>query len=1068
METKIRFRIILLLLVAILSVNKVGAVTIPLWVGQSYTWDFSGAVMGSTYNLSVSSNGGYLSITGSGFYRTITPTQYFSGTATVTAEWDYTLYYGDTKKHQKVSITISCNENPVSIIPTSVTLSPGETYQLGYRHQYDNQYVGAANVYFSGGNSSFSVTSSGLITAESPGTGYVTVYSKLSSAANAPSCFVTVREIEPTGATIGNISILADESQDLTVTVSPSNASVKSTQWFVKSGSDVVSITGQRITGLKPGTASIYCMVNGSVRSNDATVTVTEPNLFKSSTTPANDATNVSVFVVPAVTYSHTLYKGDGFSSIKLSANGADIAGVAELSNKTVRFIPNKPLSAQTSYQLFIPRNAVKNKWGSPAQSDVTLSFKTGALEKATVTMTPVSGSYLGKNDYVTLTSTPGDAKIYYTLDGTNPTTSSLSYSGPIKSNGDFTVKAFAVKEGYEDSDIAVAQYYQSQSEIVGFYPNDSNPLFNYAFVAPHLKLSGGVEKSNNFRRISLTDGLGNTISGQTFITNYLVIFVPDEPLRNSTKYTMDIPRDALKTTNGEVFKGFQWTFTTPTQPISVAMQGDESVFVLFEDGTLKTRGMDFLSTAQDGSFTFKDYKTLSDLLTGVDEIDGGFTHKLIRKGSTATGYGMALCGETGNNSSINEIGSIKTVRAGFQTSAIIGTDNSLWMCGRNDFYQLGDNIGSNSKTFVKVAENVIDVALGNGYTLFVDTDNVLWAVGRNNKGQLGDGTKENRRLPVKIMEGVSKVFASASGFFSACITVDEQLLTWGDNSLGQLGREGGNYSTTPEPVLENILLASLGEGHSLALTDGYKLYAWGSDAYGQIGLSGNKVTTPTLMAENVLSVCAGPKTSLVLDNSGRVRGWGRCSHNNLGADGGNASAFAVYDGSPYATLERVTIEPSRFEIEPESSGAFVAMPYPFASDYESVEWTSDHPEIANIDGNGIFHTGDMGEAVITVKFTDRFGISKTAEAKVICTDNPDNSGIKDNIANSKEWYAYTNGKTIIIENVTEGEIYSAYNVEGLMIDSVRADAQRITLTVNQTGVYLIRSNSKVIKVVCH
>lgn len=119
MKTNIKFRLLLTILGVMLA--TVNAKAITLWVGQSYEWDFGSSVMGSTYNMSVTSSGGYLSITGSGFYRKITPTQYFSGTATVTAEWDYTLYYGDTKKHQRLTLSISCYNNQVSIYPTSIS-----------------------------------------------------------------------------------------------------------------------------------------------------------------------------------------------------------------------------------------------------------------------------------------------------------------------------------------------------------------------------------------------------------------------------------------------------------------------------------------------------------------------------------------------------------------------------------------------------------------------------------------------------------------------------------------------------------------------------------------------------------------------------------------------------------------------------------------------------------------------------------------------------------------------------------------------------------------------------------
>ena len=152
-QNKVRALLLLLALLAGIHANA-----ISLWVGESYTWDFSSAVMGSTYNLNVSVNGGYLSVTGTGFYRQITPTQYFSGKATITAEWDYKLYYGGTMQHQRASITIDCRDNPVSILPTSISLAPGETYQLRYAHRFDNQYVTAAYPYFTSGSACFSVT----------------------------------------------------------------------------------------------------------------------------------------------------------------------------------------------------------------------------------------------------------------------------------------------------------------------------------------------------------------------------------------------------------------------------------------------------------------------------------------------------------------------------------------------------------------------------------------------------------------------------------------------------------------------------------------------------------------------------------------------------------------------------------------------------------------------------------------------------------------------------------------------------------------------------------------------
>lgn len=48
-----------------------------MWVGETYMCDATSAVMGLTSDVSWTTNGGYLSLSGSGFYRNVTVTQYF-------------------------------------------------------------------------------------------------------------------------------------------------------------------------------------------------------------------------------------------------------------------------------------------------------------------------------------------------------------------------------------------------------------------------------------------------------------------------------------------------------------------------------------------------------------------------------------------------------------------------------------------------------------------------------------------------------------------------------------------------------------------------------------------------------------------------------------------------------------------------------------------------------------------------------------------------------------------------------------------------------------------------------
>lgn len=87
-----------------------------------------------------------------------------------------------------------------------------------------------------------------------------------------------------------------------------------------------------------------------------------------------------------------------------------------------------------------------------------------GTQTTATPTFSPAAGIY-DSDQQVTISTTTASAVIYYTTDGSEPTTSvggsTLQYSAPIAINGDGiqTLKAIAVKAGMKDSAIAIAVY---------------------------------------------------------------------------------------------------------------------------------------------------------------------------------------------------------------------------------------------------------------------------------------------------------------------------------------------------------------------------------------------------------------------------------------------------------------------------------------------------------------------------------------------------------------------------------------------------------------------------------
>jgi len=80
----------------------------------------------------------------------------------------------------------------------------------------------------------------------------------------------------------------------------------------------------------------------------------------------------------------------------------------------------------------------------------------------------PAAGTY-GTPQNVTITSSTTSATIYYTNDGTEPTTTSSIYTVPIVVAANVTLKAKAVKDGFDDSQTETATYVINQVDTPVF-----------------------------------------------------------------------------------------------------------------------------------------------------------------------------------------------------------------------------------------------------------------------------------------------------------------------------------------------------------------------------------------------------------------------------------------------------------------------------------------------------------------------------------------------------------------------------------------------------------------------
>ena len=241
----------------------------------------------------------------------------------------------------------------------------------------------------------------------------------------------------------------------------------------------------------------------------------------------------------------------------------------------------------------------------------------------------------------------------------------------------------------------------------------------------------------------------------------------------------------------------------------------------------------------------------------------------------------------SGSNSLIPE-NSVKSVSLGYQHTAVILTDGSLYTWGYNNCGQLGN--GNTGSTYLpqKIMENVKSVSLSYSHSAAITTDGSLYMWGSNDNGQLGNGTTNNSSSPIKIMDNVKSV--SLGYAHSAAVTEDGVLYVWGFGTHGQIGNNtySDNYRAhtelSPVKIMENVASVSLGNHHSAAITTDSNLYVWGYNYNGEIG---DGTTTrrayPVKIANNIAKVSLGRETTFAFTNDGALYGWGYNYHGQLG-----------------------------------------------------------------------------------------------------------------------------------------------------------------------------------------
>lgn len=197
--------------------------------------------------------------------------------------------------------------------------------------------------------------------------------------------------------------------------------------------------------------------------------------------------------------------------------------------------------------------------------------------------------------------------------------------------------------------------------------------------------------------------------------------------------------------------------------------------------------------------------------------------------------------------------------------------------------------LSQNGEEYRAAFTNAVATVYSATATLTVSaTDYEAYGWGMNTHGQVGVGSSQSAILsptPITSLQFVTAVSGGAR--HSLALSAGGAVYAWGFNGHYQLGNEG---TATRSPVrVENLPAATAvaaGGSHSLALLKNGTVMAWGDDESGQLG-NGRTTDSATPVAvqglSGVVAIAAGEDHSLALLSDGTVEAWGDNELGQLG-----------------------------------------------------------------------------------------------------------------------------------------------------------------------------------------